>query len=233
MDLGVEVSRLRCATVWAAVTVAAAGLVALLLPVPAEAAAAARGGGWTGVGFESVLVWSCAAAAAAVTCWLWIVSTLVTLDAARGVRSSRRGVPAGLRTVLLGLCGAALTTGLAGPALASGDLAAQPQVLAGLRLPERVAVELPTSDPPAPAHTGDAPVIPTPHPAEAVVVGGGDTLWAIAAERLGAGATDAEVAAYWPAIYALNRDVIGREPGRIEPGQRLLLPPVARDGAAR
>ncbi len=62
-----------------------------------------------------------------------------------------------------------------------------------------------------------------------VVVRPGDTLWAIAAADLAArGATaspaPAEVAAYWPRVYALNRKVIGPDPAVIEPGQRLRLP---------
>ena len=57
----------------------------------------------------------------------------------------------------------------------------------------------------------------------------GDTLWAIAAADLAARqATSspalADVAAYWPRVYALNRAVIGPDPAVIEPGQRLRLP---------
>jgi len=33
------------------------------------------------------------------------------------------------------------------------------------------------------------------------------------------------VEARWRAIYRLNRDVIGRDPDLIRPGQRLVLPP--------
>ena len=36
----------------------------------------------------------------------------------------------------------------------------------------------------------------------------------------------AQTAAAWPDLYALNRDVIGPDPDVIEPGQRLLLPPI-------
>ena len=58
----------------------------------------------------------------------------------------------------------------------------------------------------------------------AVQVVAGDTLWDIATRRLGAGAS-------WPAIYALNRDVIGPDPWVITPGQRLVLPSQATGGA--
>jgi nucleoid-associated protein YgaU len=33
------------------------------------------------------------------------------------------------------------------------------------------------------------------------------------------------IARYWPAIHRANRDVVGRDPSRIFPGQRLILPP--------
>jgi nucleoid-associated protein YgaU len=61
-----------------------------------------------------------------------------------------------------------------------------------------------------------------------VVVVRGDTLWEIAARHLPAGASDAQVAAAWPAWYAANTATIGPDPGRILPGQVLTVPVVAR-----
>jgi nucleoid-associated protein YgaU len=163
--------------------------------------------------FDTVLVQGCAAAVTAATWWLWVVATVVTTDALRGLVTVRRGIPTGVRTALLVLGGAAIAGGLASPVVAAGQGPAGPQVLAGLRLPERVAV--------APA----AVAAPISSPTEtAVEVSPGDTLWDIAARRLGAGAS-------WPAIYALNRDVIGPDPGVITPGQRLVLPSGATGGA--
>jgi hypothetical protein len=52
----------------------------------------------------------------------------------------------------------------------------------------------------------------------------GDSLWLLAARRLGPDATTARVAAYWPQIYAANRHVIGADPSLITPGQRLTEP---------
>lgn len=52
----------------------------------------------------------------------------------------------------------------------------------------------------------------------------GDSLWLIAARRLGASATDPEIALYWPRLYAANRDVVGGDPGLITPGQVLETP---------
>jgi nucleoid-associated protein YgaU len=57
-----------------------------------------------------------------------------------------------------------------------------------------------------------------------VVVRRGDTLWGIAARRLGPSASDARIAAEWPRWYAANRAVIGDDPDRLRPGQRLQAP---------
>jgi nucleoid-associated protein YgaU len=197
MTLGIGVARGRCVAVWGAATMGAGGLVAGSLPVALAG---------PGDSFDVALVWGCAGAVAAATCWLWVVATVVTIDALRGLDTvRRRGIPAVVRTALLVLGGAAIAGGLASPVVAVGQGPVGPHVLAGLRLPERVAV--------GPA--AGAPVV-TPAVRE-VRVAPGDTLWDIAARRLGAGAS-------WPAIYALNRDVIGPDPGVIRPGQRLALP---------
>jgi nucleoid-associated protein YgaU len=197
MTLGIGVARGRCVAVWGAATMGAGGLVAGSLPVALAG---------PGDSFDVALVWGCAGAVAAATCWLWVVATVVTIDALRGLETvRRRGIPAVVRTALLVLGGAAIAGGLSSPVVAVGQGPVGPHVLAGLRLPERVAV--------GPA--AGAPVV-TPAVRE-VRVAPGDTLWDIAARRLGAGAS-------WPAIYALNRDVIGPDPGVIGPGQRLALP---------
>lgn len=57
-----------------------------------------------------------------------------------------------------------------------------------------------------------------------VVVRRGDTLWSITERALGPGASDAEVAAAWPAWYAANRDVVGDDPDLLLPGQVLRAP---------
>jgi nucleoid-associated protein YgaU len=149
--------------------------------------------------------------ASAVTVWLWVGASFVAADAARGLRRPRRGVPESLRRGLLVLCGVAVTAGLASPTVAVGGSAPDPGVLAGLRLPERVAVS-PAAQP-----------APPPSP-DRVVVGPGDSLWSITEQRLGPGATADEIAREWPRLYAANRDVIGSDPDLVEPGQRLVLP---------
>ena len=205
MNLGIGVTRGRCVAVWGAATLGATGLVAGSLPV----ALAGPGGS-----FAVALVWGCAIAVAAATCWLWVVATVVTTDALRGLATVRRGIPTVVRTALLVLGGAAIAGGLASPVAATGQGSAGAQVLAGLRLPERIAV--------GPVVAAKAPVVSPAVTAVRVVAG--DTLWDIAARRLGAGAS-------WSAIYALNRDAIGPDPGVITPGQRLVLPSRAAGGA--
>lgn len=59
-----------------------------------------------------------------------------------------------------------------------------------------------------------------------VVVAPGDTLWALAADTLATGATDAEIATSWRAWYELNRAVIGADPDLLHPGQLLQAPPL-------
>ncbi|MEO3942494.1 LysM peptidoglycan-binding domain-containing protein [Paenarthrobacter nicotinovorans] len=58
-----------------------------------------------------------------------------------------------------------------------------------------------------------------------VVVKSGDTLWSIAASRLGPLSTDVEVALLWPKWHAANRSVIGEDPSVLVPGQ-VLRPPL-------
>ena len=84
--------------------------------------------------------------------------------------------------------------------------------LVGLRLPDRPVAA------PSPVSAGPA----------AVVVRPGDTLWAIAARSLPAGATNAQIARACAQWHAANRDVIGDDPNLIFPTQRL-APPLGKD----
>lgn len=61
-------------------------------------------------------------------------------------------------------------------------------------------------------------------PDDGLVVAPGDTLWDIAAQELGPGATPAQIAQAWPAWHAGNLETIGPDPDRIFPGQRLRPP---------
>ncbi len=57
----------------------------------------------------------------------------------------------------------------------------------------------------------------------------GDSLWSIAAGHLPAGATDADIDTRWPQWYAANRELIGADPGLIEPGWQLTVPTDSED----
>jgi nucleoid-associated protein YgaU len=137
--------------------------------------------------------------------------------------------PALLRSIVRTALGASVVAGplLSGTAFAD---AASPQALPGLPLLDRVmapASSAPTKAPypPRPPHTPH-----TGHPVAAsgsghvVVVRPGDTLWDIAARDLPAGRSAAQIATAWPRWYAANRAVIGPDPGRIQPGERLVPP---------
>lgn len=92
----------------------------------------------------------------------------------------------------------------------------------------------PTGSPTAPAppaRTGPGgtttPTPPTAGPARnrPVVVRPGDSLWLIAARRLGPAATTTQISAQWPRWYAANRARIGSDPDVIHPGEALQPPP--------
>ncbi len=76
-------------------------------------------------------------------------------------------------------------------------------------------------------------IAPTPRPATTGapvhVVRPGESLWSVAedafARAAGTPASAAEVAAYWPEVYAANRDLIGADPDLIRPGQAVRTPP--------
>ena len=95
----------------------------------------------------------------------------------------------------------------------------------GRHRPAAVAYHLPLVE----GAAGHAVGAPRPAQAPAVVVvRAGDTLWAIAARALPAGATDAEIARAGARWHAANRDVIGADPNLILPVQRL-VPPLGKD----
>lgn len=82
-----------------------------------------------------------------------------------------------------------------------------------------------TPQPPAadPGSLGPVPTRPS-DTSPGVVVHAGDSLWSIAADALGADASDLEVAVAWPEWYRSNRAVIGPDPNVILPGQILHAP---------
>lgn len=58
-----------------------------------------------------------------------------------------------------------------------------------------------------------------------VTVRAGDSLWSLSAAQLGAFASDVDIAAAWPRLYQANRQVIGKNPDLLLPGQVLRFPP--------
>jgi nucleoid-associated protein YgaU len=76
-----------------------------------------------------------------------------------------------------------------------------------------------------PASDGQAdPANSAPLPGDQLRVRPGDSLWLIAAQRLGSDSSDPLIAAEWPRWYAANRSVIGTDPSVIQPGQVLRAP---------
>jgi nucleoid-associated protein YgaU len=72
--------------------------------------------------------------------------------------------------------------------------------------------------PPATLPTTGAPI------ADTVTVSPGDSLWTIAAHRLGPAATDRQIAVAWPYWYRANRAAIGSDPALLHPGEQLVVP---------
>lgn len=178
------------------------------------------------VAFDRVLVWASELVLLACASWLWLVTALVCTDAARGLPRGRRGVPAGVRRILMSACGVALVSTLTAPAgavpgSAAGDRSAPGAAVQGLPLPDRAT---------AAGHVGlalarQARIAARPAPADpAVVVRPGDTLWSLAAADLPPGAGDAAVTRRWQQIYRANRGLVGPDPDLIQPRQRLRLP---------
>jgi nucleoid-associated protein YgaU len=158
-----------------------------------------------------------------VAAWLalGIVATLLASTPGLAGRlfgaASRRLLPAAVRRIVAGSAGLGV---LLAPVPAAIATSAAP-------IGQPVAAALP-----APVWPGAASPVhrPDPPPAPAkrsVRVRPGDSLWLIAAHRLGPNARPADVAAAWPRWYAANRDVIGADPDLIRPGQ-LLTPPDIR-----
>lgn len=227
-----HMSRPRCLVVWLGVSAVVAAVLWALLPLEVSLDGS----------FEVLLVRLCSWALAACGLWFWIVSTVVVVDALLTPRGAQPrvvpGVPAPVGRLVLLLCGVAISGGIAAPALATPGpvhLGGQDHSgrisISGLPFPDRAttgstphAGAKPHAQPHAQSHRH------SPAPAQLrrgdrqVVVGPGDSLWSIAESHLPATAGNTEVATAWHAIFALNRDVIGPDPDRVEPGQLLDLP---------
>ena len=201
------------------------------------------GHGWgavTTLGFADVL--TAAMALVLVVCGGWLV-TATLLSALAGtvraclpsagpgtaVRSVRvlggladaldRWSPRVVRRAVALALGAAVTAGLAAPALAAPAGRGR---LDGLQLPDRVTGTGTASASALTLH-GRAPG-PDHAPRRVVVVAEGDSLWSIAADLIGPAAADARVDRAWHLLYRANRHTVGSDPDLIVPGDRLTVP---------
>lgn len=229
----------RCAGVALLVLAGSLAAVALIGPELRHGRAALADGTWAVAGLDQLIVWAACLCALLCLAWLNVVTLLVCSQAARaGAVTAEHGPgPRALRRLILLGCGAGLAVSISVPAHAGtvlgpvsngavgavsagtvGMLAAG-NSLDGLALPDRVesgghgrggAVR---STPPE--HRLDAPT---------VVVRDGDCLWRLAEQRLGPGATDAEIADLTSRMHARNRGVIGDDPDLIQPETVLRMP---------
>ncbi len=200
--------RLRSVVLWCLTTAAGAAIALVTLP-----AVAATPGLASGPAFTDLLVRGCAVASLLAVGWLWAITTdVVARVLMTGGRVVVRRRPGPVRLLLLTACGAVVLGAAASPAAADETRPVAPQSLAGLPLPDRA--------------TGDGFVS---HPAEpgprtVIRVGPGDSLWAIAEDRIGPRPSVVELVDYWHRIYDRNSDAIGPDPDLILPGQLLELP---------
>ena len=139
-----------------------------------------------------------------------------------------RVTPAMLRRAVVATVG---TTILISPATALADPAVTAQPSAGTTTQASQGDSAPMppigwpADPPARTSPGGGY-----QPARAVggtdrvTVRSGESLWSIAAHRLGAAAPASQISAEWPRWYAANRRLIGADPNLLRPGMGLLAP---------
>ncbi|GAA1106598.1 hypothetical protein GCM10009668_27950 [Nocardioides dubius] len=207
--------RLRCLATWAAATALAAVALGTSLPSrPAVWATLRSLDGTPSPPLPDQLVVAAAhLVIAGGVCWLWLLSTLLVVDAARG-GSSRVPAPRWLRSLVLLGCGTLLAAApLPAQAGHPDPSTAGPftprSAVAGLPLPELPLTAPPMPDPAAPP------------PEAAVTVRGGDTLWRIAARSLPRSATPEQIGQEADRLWRVNRAVIGDDPDLIRPGQEL------------
>lgn len=184
-----------------------------------------------------------AATLAAATLWLagvWLALGLLAgaIAAAPGVVGrtaaglTRVLLPGALYRIAVGATGAGLVLApIAGATAIAGGGMACAAGSAAAAVPPVPTPMWPTSapDPSAGQHAIPTPSPPPPTPAtDVITVRRGDSLWSIAAARLGRGASDAAITAGWRDIYRANRAVIGPNPDLIRPGQHLRIEGEAR-----
>jgi LysM repeat protein len=229
----------------AALAVLAAWYAATVLsgPPPPQVAPDRWLSGTAAAASALVLVWLSAALAAGAIQGLGRSRLSCGSDASGGASGGGRGPGAAVAALA---CALVVTVGGPASALPSGPDATvvgsagpvtDPGVVAGWtpvvqESPPAATRPAPAATRPTPARIDRRAVSPDPSPGaspgvpqDVHVVVPGDTLWGIAAARLGPEATVTRTAAEWPGWWRVNRDVIGEDPDLLVPGQRLLPPP--------
>ena len=237
MSRGKKPSAIRCLAVWLLISAAALGTWSTVGGAAASLSAAAV---WQGT-FEELLVAVASAALIACACWLWVITTVTVAGIVGGREPS--AAPGVTRRLVLVACGVAVAAGVGSPALADTTTASHTasssgeHSLVGLPMPDRAVAgnASPAAEPAPvvvdrPAHRRTPKTVAAP---AAITVRAGDSLWSIAAARLGPGADISEIDAAWRELYAANRDVIGSDADLILPGLDLEQGPDSNRKAPR
>ena len=145
-------------------------------------------------------------------CWLMVCLVVEVVQQVRACRSGQPHVsssswrPEAVRSLVALVVGSALAV----PLGASAAQRPGPTVLDGLPLPDRVP--------------GNASGPAYRRPPVTLRVRVGDSLWRLAAERLPASRSAADVDRAWRHLYACNRTTVGPDPDLLHPGIRLRVP---------
>ena len=182
-------------------------------------------------GTDHVLV---ALASAAIWCAaVWLACALVALAATvlpgnagrLALLASRRLLPGTLRRLLAGSAGLSILIAPVAAGAATHVGHGPPGSVAGALPTPTWPVDPPASSLPVPQWPGTpSSDPPAQRRRETIRVRAGDSLWAIAARRLGPAATREQIAREWPRWYAANRSQIGADPDLIQPGDVLRAP---------
>lgn len=206
----------RCVAVWLGACLVAVVLLTVLQPTLAGLSTFRSPSDLAGLPYEEALVLVAGLLLSACIIWWWFVTTVAVVEAATAVRLV--GCPDVVRRAVLVACGLGLATGMT-PSIADTTAGSPPShstgpaSLAGLQVPDRSPARI-RMHPTQPQRQGDSTVLVVP----------GDSLWAIAEARLPTDATNADIDAFWRAIWQANRRVVGDDPDLIHPGTELRVP---------
>ncbi len=191
-----------------------AWLALSLLVATACAAARVLGGGWAA---GERLVHRCAPA---------VVRRTLVLAVGAGLGLSIGGVAHAADTDLGWAPTTATATATTAPAAADAAEQAEPATVVSTATHSSAPQTATQAGEPLPGDLHDERSLgDATGPAGAqVVVAPGDSLWKLAADALGPGASAAEIAAAWPRWHEANAAAIGADPGLIHPGQVLDVP---------